>query len=118
MRVIALILGILGGVVGVIFAYFPLVGGGVGNAPGALSDDQIRALAASAMVAAVCGIVWSLLAFAGKRPALMALLLTITAVGYVVSVWYLGVAGLIFFALAALFVFLGRKTRRRAIQAG
>ena len=34
MRVIALGLGVLGGVVGVVFALFPLVVGGVGTAAG------------------------------------------------------------------------------------
>src|SRR6266508_473129 len=115
MRVTALIVGILGGVVGLIFALFPLVVGGVGNAPDELSDKQIVALAVSAMVAAVCGIIWSVLAFAGKKPEVMALLLIITAVWYFASIRYFGVAGFILLALAALFVFLGRKAGTRVV---
>jgi hypothetical protein len=117
MRVTALILGIIGGVVGLIFAFFPLVVGGVGDAQGELSDRQLIVRAGSAMAAAVCAIILSLLAYAGKKPELMALLLIITAVWYVVSVWYFGVVGFIFIALAALFVFLGRKASQGTIPA-
>ena len=83
-----------------------------------MSDRQLVTRAVSAMVAAVCGVIWSLLAFAEKKPGLMALVLIVSAVWYLASIWYFGVVGSIFLALAALFVFLGRKVRRRTMHVG
>jgi hypothetical protein len=111
----AFILGLVGGVFATLFGILALAIGGIGNAFSSGSGNEIVGLAFSAMAAGAFAIICASVYFAGKFPGLMATGLAIAGIWHIISISYFGIVGGLLILLAALFAFLGRRTRGRLI---
>jgi len=109
MRTAALVLGIIGGVLGIIAAILAITIGGVGQAVGAQHAGEVTGLGFLAFAAAVVGIVGGALALSKARVAAL-LMLIAGVVGFIaVSAFWLLSGPLLL--IGALLAFLGRAPK-------
>lgn len=109
MRTTTLIMGILGGAFGILMGLIAMVVGGVSNAMDEGSGNGAVWLGVSAIAAATTAIICASLAYAGRRPGLMAVFLVVTAIWHLISISFFAIPGTLFMLLAALFAFLSRE---------
>lgn len=108
MRVAALVLGVLGGVFGLLGAFFALAVGGVSNVAKNNSGNEIVVLGFLAFVFCVLGFAGA--GFSLAKPKLAGVLLLVACVGILIAISWGAIVATPLFGLAALFAFLGRKT--------
>jgi hypothetical protein len=113
MRVAALVLGVIGGVFGIFASIFALGVGGLGSAVGSQGASTVIGLGWSAMFFCLLGFLGSGLAMA--KPKAAALLLLISALGFIVSVSAFAVVTGPLFLIASLLAFLGRGPRQKEV---
>lgn len=106
MRIAALILGIIGGIIGLIAAGAALFIGAVGSATGAQNSEMVIGGGWAALGLSVVGIVGGALALAKPRAA--ALLMLIAAVGGFISIFIAYVVAGPLLLMAAILAFVGR----------
>ena len=107
MKVAALVLGIIGGVLGLFAALLALSIGGIGKALGAEGGETVVSLGWSSLIFCFLGFVGA--GFALAKPKLSGVVLLISAIGFTVSIsWFAIISGPLFL-LASLFAFMGKK---------
>ncbi len=109
MRVAALILGIIGGIIGLFAAGFALFVGAVGTATGAANSGMAVGGGWAALALSVVGVVGGALAMAKPRAA--ALLMIIAAVGGFISVFIAYVVAGPLLLIGAILAFAGRAKK-------
>jgi hypothetical protein len=109
MRVAALILGIVGGVLGLIASILAITVGGIGHAVGASNADQVTGLGFLAFACTIVGFVGAGLALA--KPRMAALLLLIAGVVGFISISVFWLLSGPFLLVGALLAFLGRGSK-------
>ena len=110
MRVAAMVLGILGGLAGLIGGFCVVVVGGVDEAFGGDSSEQLYELGALAFVAGIGGLVGAGMAMA--KPKIAAVLMAIAAVLGLIAVSIAYVFAAVLFGIGALLAFLGRNEKK------
>ena len=103
MRVVVLVLAIIGGVLGVMFAFMAMFVGAIGEE--LTGDSTVIWLGLSALGAAILGIVSGATSFGSRRKKLSALGLIVAAIWHVVSISFFGIPALVFFLLAGILGF-------------
>lgn len=113
MRVAAMVLGIIGGVLGLLAALLALSIGGLGSAFEAEGASLIVSLGWSSLFFVFLSFVGS--GFALAKPKLAGTLLLVSGLGFIVSIsWFAIISGPLFL-LASLFAFLGREKRPNVV---
>lgn len=108
MRVGALVLGIIGGIIGLFAAVFALGVGGIGGAVGAEGASTVVGLGWSALLLSILGIVGGALAMA--KPRFAALLMLVAGIGGFISVSLFYIIAGPLLLVGALLAFLGRAS--------
>ncbi|MBS4007490.1 MAG: DUF4064 domain-containing protein [Clostridium sp.] len=111
MRIAALILGILGGIIGMGGGFFAALFGGLGQAFQAEGATMVTGLGLAAIPAGILGLVGGALAIA--RPKLAGLLMLISAVVGVILVSAAYIVASIFLVIGGIFAFIGNKELAR-----
>ena len=107
MKVAALVLGVIGGILGLIAALLALSIGGIGRALGADGGSMVVSLGWSSLIFCFLGFIGAGLALA--KPKLSGVILLISAIGFTISIsWFAIISGPLFL-MASLFAFMGRK---------
>lgn len=107
MRVAALVLGIIGGVLGLLAALFALSIGGIGAALQSEGASSVVSLGWSALLFCFLGFLGS--GFALSKPRFSSLVLLVSGIGFLISISWFAVITTPLFLMASLFAFLGRK---------
>jgi hypothetical protein len=107
MRIGALALGIVGGLLGVMSAVTALLLGGIGGAFDAEGSGTIVGLGFSALVFCFLGFLGAGLALA--KPRIAGLLLLVSAIGITISISLFAVLAAPLFLIAAILAFLGKQ---------
>ena len=110
MRVVVLVLAIIGGVLGVLFAFLAMFVGAIGEE--LTGDSTVIWLGLSALGASVLGIICGATSFGSRRKKLSAFGLIVAAIWHAISISLFGIPGLIFFLLAGLLGFFVKSPRR------
>jgi hypothetical protein len=111
-RVAALVLGIVGGVLGLLSAVFALGIGGIGSVAGTQGAGTVIGLGWSAMGFAFLGFLGAGLAMG--KPRLGGTLLLIAGIGFLISISF-AVLATPLFLIAALMAFMGRRDTKATI---
>jgi hypothetical protein len=113
MRTGALVLGIIAGLAGLVSAVLALFVGGLGGAFDAEGAGTVVGLGWSALGFSLLGLVGAALSLA--KPVIAAVIMLIAGVAVAISISLFAVIATPLFLIAALLVFLGRKTRQEEI---
>ncbi|MFH1142001.1 MAG: hypothetical protein V1724_10195 [Chloroflexota bacterium] len=109
MRIAALVIGIIGAMAGFIGGLIALVAGGIAGAFGAESAGTVEGLGLAGIGFSVVGLVGAALAIA--KPKVAAILMVISAVGGIISIFVAYILAALLLGIAALLAFLGRNKR-------
>lgn len=109
MRIAALILGLIGGIIGLFAAGIALGVGALGGATGVQGSDTVVGLGWAALALSVVGIVGGALALAKPRAA--AVLLLLAGIGGLVAISLAYVVSGPLLIIAAVLAFLGRAKK-------
>jgi hypothetical protein len=109
MRIAALILGIIGGIIGLVAAGVALAIGAIGSVAGAQGSDTVIGLGWAALGLSVVGIIGGALAMA--KPGASALLMLIAGVGGFIAISLAYVVAGPLLIVGAVLAFVGRSRR-------
>jgi hypothetical protein len=110
MKIAAMVLGLIGGVIGLVAAGFALAVGGIGSVVGAQGAHTVVGSGWAALALSVLGIVGAALALA--RPRFAAVLMIIAALGGLISVSWAYIVAFPLLLIGGLLAFFGRGSRQ------
>jgi hypothetical protein len=105
-----LFLTLLGAAFGILLGLLAMAFGGVSNAVDEGSGTSLVALGVSAILAVIAAVVFAGIYVSGRHRTLMAWGLLGAAIWHLISISGFGIPGFVFFLLAAIFAWFGRKT--------